>query len=106
MHAKTTEIENLLLGLIEDQQNWRPPTIELPPRAVRITQWFRMGDHPAVLQDYESGPMGDVDINSFFIPAAMSYSGSYLSVVSGCFIVELDDGEFTVVQNPGKPFPT
>lgn len=105
-HPKTRGIENLLLGLLEDQQNWRPPTIELPMGAVKITQWFRMGDHPNVLQDYESGLMGDINIDQYFIPAYDSHNGNALPVICGSFIVQFSSGTFTVLPNPGKLFPT
>lgn len=56
--------------------------------------WNKMGDHPAVWQDYISTCGGDTDIDKYYIG-----SGSDpIEVVRGSMIIDMDDGTFKVVR--------
>jgi hypothetical protein len=75
-------------------------TLSIPPGAVKATQWFKMGNHPAALQDYVCGPTGDVDIERYFIYYPPHYR--YTDVKPGDWLFELPNGTFEVNQTYRK----
>lgn len=54
------------------------------------TTWNKMGDHPAVWQDYISTHGGDLDINRFYIGTP----GTETEVFPGDIIVKRTDGTY------------
>jgi hypothetical protein len=52
-----------------------------------------MGDHPKVLQDYESGCIGDVDLDKWFV---VNVDGSFTDVVPGDYVLDMSDGSVKV----------
>lgn len=67
--------------------------MNIPYGATSIVQWFKMGDHPKVLQDYESGCIGDVDLDKWFV---VNVDGSFTDVVPGDYVLDMSDGSVKV----------
>jgi len=63
----------------------------------KVTQFFKLSDHPLVKQDYISGPCGDIDIDEYFIPLP---GKKYLKVRRGDWIIE--DGDTIKVKRHGN----
>ena len=75
-------------------------SLAIPEGAIRVTQWLQVGDHQAVLQDYESGFGGDINIDKYFILEETNGKRKFLSVKRGDWIFDMDDGSHRVFKGP------
>ena len=69
-------------------------SFNVPPGAVRATQWLKHGDHSKVLQDYEPGPCGDIDLDKWFVVNGETFT----DVQHGDWIIDMNDGSTRVLR--------
>ena len=73
-------------------------SLAIPEGAIRVTQWLQVGDHQDVLQDYESGFGGDIDIDKYFILEETNGKRKFLNVKRGDWVFDMDDGSHRVFR--------